>query len=569
MATYTVHYNLKKPQATDTTEIITDLNANYDTIDTALYGKASTTHATTHITGGSDIIPNAVAGGNSGLMTGADKKKLDDATATNTASKLVLRDSNARAQFADPIANQDAATKKYVDDSISGKANMVSNPIEDNLAGLTSTGDLKDIGKKVTDFVQNANTSGAIYLKTANDELYYSINGTDYIRLDTAPDIYGVEWNKSTDSYIRLSSASEKTREYFDTQFPWAGMKRCILNDSGEVVAYHGDANYKEDGSIGQVMVQIPKFYYFSEQEGNTYRYYVSPTQHTGFKVHPAFVRNEVEKDCIYISAYEGCLYDVSASAYITDDAQVADFTATTGDKLSSIANAKPCSGLTQNLTLPNARILAHNRGAGWELQDFLTVSAVQLLYLIEYANFNTQACIGRGVVDKTDDGSTNMSVNTGATSSLGNTSGRASGTDGLVSVSYRGIENFWGNMWKWVDGLNIQADHKPWVADHAFASDTFTSPYTYLNGTLANTNGYAKDILFNSSIDYGFLPTVVGGSETSYLCDNYYQATGNRVALLGGPWYHGSAAGAFSWYLTSASSDRYRTIGARLLYIP
>ncbi len=81
MATYTVHYNLKKPQATDTTEIITDLNANYDTIDTALYGKASTTHGSTHITGGSDIIPNAVAGGNSGLMTGADKQNLNDVVA--------------------------------------------------------------------------------------------------------------------------------------------------------------------------------------------------------------------------------------------------------------------------------------------------------------------------------------------------------------------------------------------------------------------------------------------------------------------------------------------------------
>jgi len=572
MATYTTHYNLKKPQATDTTEIITDLNANYDTIDTALYGKASTTHATTHITGGSDIIPNAVAGGNSGLMTGADKKKLDDATATNTAGKLVLRDSNARAQFADPIANQDAATKKYVDDSISGKANMVSNPIEDNLAGLTSTGDLKDIGKKVTDFVQNKNTEGTIYLKTVNNTLRYSTNDTDYIIVNTLTDTYGLEWNKTTDSYTRLNDAEGKTRSFFDNIYPWAGIRRCVLTDLGQIVAYYGEAGFVENGSTGQVMVRIPKFYYRAESFTDGYRWYISPKPQGGFRVHPAFIRNGVEKDCIYISAYEGCLYDVSASVqgvYITDDAQVADFTVGTGDKLSSIANAKPCSGLTQNLTLPNSRILAHNRGAGWELQDFLTVSAVQLLYLIEYANFNTQACIGRGVVDKTDDGSTNMSVNTGATSSLGNTSGRASGTDGLVSVSYRGIENFWGNMWKWVDGLNIQADHKPWVADHAFASDTFTSPYTYLNGTLANTNGYAKDILFNSSIDYGFLPTVVGGSETSYLCDNYYQATGNRVALLGGPWYHGSAAGAFSWYLTSASSDRYRTIGARLLYIP
>jgi len=151
MATYTTHYNLKKPQATDTTEIITDLNANYDTIDTALYGKASTTHATTHITGGTDIIPNAVAGGNSGLMTGADKQNLNDAVAkkhehtnkalldtytqtennladavvkkhtqgTDTTLGTMTADINMNSHkitnVTDPTSAQDAATKNYVD----------------------------------------------------------------------------------------------------------------------------------------------------------------------------------------------------------------------------------------------------------------------------------------------------------------------------------------------------------------------------------------------------------------------------------------------------------------------
>ena len=153
MATYTVHYNLKKPQATDTTEIITDLNANYDTIDTALYGKASTTHGSTHKGDGADAIDTATTTVN-GLMSSTDKKKLDDATATDIASTLVMRDTNKRAKFADPAENQDAATKKYVDDSVSGKANKVSTPTENNFAGLTSGGDLKDSGKKATDFVE-------------------------------------------------------------------------------------------------------------------------------------------------------------------------------------------------------------------------------------------------------------------------------------------------------------------------------------------------------------------------------------------------------------------------------
>jgi len=64
-------------------------------------------------------------------------------------------------------------------------------------------------------------------------------------------------------------------------------------------------------------------------------------------------------------------------------------------------------------------------------------------------------------------------------------------------------------------------------------------------------------------------LPTVVGGSENSYLCDYYWQNTGNRVARLGGGWIDGSFAGALCWSLDDGSSYRDRIFGARLLYVP
>ena len=69
-------------------------------------------------------------------------------------------------------------------------------------------------------------------------------------------------------------------------------------------------------------------------------RYYVSDVPKAGFKVHPAFVRNN-ELSKIYLPAYEGSVYDVSATAYLLADEQVADFTVSSGDKLSSIGNAK------------------------------------------------------------------------------------------------------------------------------------------------------------------------------------------------------------------------------------
>lgn len=114
---------------------------------------ASATHASTHKGGGTDAIDAATTSVN-GLMSSTDKKKLDDATATDVASTLVMRDTNKRAKFADPAENQDAATKKYVDDSVSGKANKVSSPTTDNFASLKSDGDIQDSGKKASDFAE-------------------------------------------------------------------------------------------------------------------------------------------------------------------------------------------------------------------------------------------------------------------------------------------------------------------------------------------------------------------------------------------------------------------------------
>jgi hypothetical protein len=190
-------------------------------------------------------------------------------------------------------------------------------------------------------------------------------------------------------------------------------------------------------------------------------------------------VRNLIQKEHIYLSAYEGSAYDTSGAVYFDADEQTVDFTATTGDKLSSKAGAKPLSGLTQDATRANCRIIASNRGTGWMQQDILSASMTQLLFMIEYAGFNSQTLLAKGVVDKAS-GAGNESEVTGATASLGNASGSATGTNGLVSISYRGEENFWGNIWKWTDGFNIEASglNYAWYADNGFADDIKVAPY-------------------------------------------------------------------------------------------
>ena len=385
---------------------------------------------------------------------------------------------------------------------------------------------------------------------------------------------YGIRYNSLLGVVTRIGSSVGKVADIspnindFDGIAPWSVIKRCNLADDGVTVnAYYGDAGFKEDGSNGQVMVEYTEFYY-SRKQADVYNedIYVSEFLMAGLKRHPWFYDvNGLPIKKRYFSAYEGSLFDVSATAYLLADEQVADFTATTGDKLCSIAGVKPVSGVTQNLTLPNSRIIAVNRGTGWQQQYFNAVSAIQMLLTVEYASLNSQSAIGQGVVDLPS-GTENESVVTGATSSLGNKSGRAVGTDGLVSVSYRGIENFWGNIYKWVDGFNIQNGFA-YISNinGNFVSDTFTGQYVKV-GELAHTDGYMSKALLNYNFDHGYLPAEALGTSSSKYADYYRQiSVGAFVALLGGYWHYGADAGAFYWILNDGSSDRRRTIGARL----
>lgn len=426
-------------------------------------------------------------------------------------------------------------------------------------------------------------------------------------------DIYGVEVDFVNKKFTRLAGAVGKTGgASFDGVHCFGGRRRCNVTDAGVIVAYHGDAGYSETGkltqaitigegesavtypvgTIVQTMVEQPKFYYKVVpleleiiSEGDNYghhmrkgRYYVSPVPKLGFKLHPAFIRDGKEKDFIYLSAFEGSLYDVSANAYILDDSQVASFVASTGDKLSSIANAKPMSGLTQDMTRAKTRIIAENRGTGWEQETVQMASASQLLMLVEYATFNMQTAIGNGNVSKTDDGTTNMAENTGATTSLGNASGVVTNTNGILIVSYRGEENPWGNIWKWVDGINIQnptpfaaGQHgNVYVADHGFADGISASPYEDTGIHPCYGEGYVSAFGYNEKFDWLFIPTEHSGNSSLPVGDYMYNnQPGWRVARLGGYWLNGSLAGAFYWYLYIAASYRYRNVGGRLVYVP
>ena len=426
-----------------------------------------------------------------------------------------------------------------------------------------------------------------------------------YLGMIETEDVLGITMDYKNKTCTRIAGAKNLTAGAdFDKFSMYGGRKRCNVSDGGTINAYYGDEGYTEDGSNGQVMVYQPKFYYlvcpleYDRQEtGYGYHlrkanYYISETQRAGFKLHPAFYdKNGNEVDYILMSAYEGCIYDTSANAYLKNDEQVMD---ASKDKFSSIAGARPATGVSQNLTRPNIEQMAKNRGEGWHSLGIKTASMEQLLMIVEMGMMNLQTAIGQGIVSLpwttgTDTTSSYAGV-TGSTASLGNGTGRVTKTttyeggkateytvDGKTSICYRGVENFWGNIWKFAYGINFYCEvGKPFLGyvckDFNYAESKKTDNYENIGFALPSENGYVSAMGYSTKYDWLFLPSEVKGNSSLPVGDYYYQNNtwdGYRIALLGGGWSHGSYAGGFYWSLDYGVGSRYRHVGGRLVYVP
>ena len=426
-----------------------------------------------------------------------------------------------------------------------------------------------------------------------------------YLGMIETEDVLGITMDYKNKTCTRIAGAKNLTAGAdFDKFSMYGGRKRCNVSDGGTINAYYGDEGYTEDGSNGQVMVYQPKFYYlvcpleYDRQEtGYGYHlrkanYYISETQRAGFKLHPAFYdKNGNEVDYILMSAYEGCIYDTSANAYLKNDEQVMD---ASKDKFSSIAGARPATGVSQNLTRPNIEQMAKNRGEGWHSFGIKTASMEQLLMIVEMGMMNLQTAIGQGVVNLPwttgSDTTSSYAGATGSTASLGNGTGRATETttyeggvatkntaDGKTSICYRGVENFWGNIWKFAYGINFYCEvGKPFLGyvckDFNYAESKKTDNYENIGFALPSENGYVSAMGYSTKYDWLFLPSEVKGNSSLPVGDYYYQNNtwdGYRITLLGGTWNYGSNAGGFSWTLDNGVGNRYRSIGGRLVYVP
>lgn len=394
---------------------------------------------------------------------------------------------------------------------------------------------------KTDGFEINNLTNGTTYyfaLFPYSDKNDVNNNGKNrIIGIPSAVKIYGVKrqisssnstWERIEDAVGLVANATHDgstVQNDFDDLYPWSDIITYNYDTtSKEIKAYYGDATFKWDGTNGEVLTKIPEFWWKREQvDGYEYVYIAD---------------NEVDG---YTKSNEFSLgrYTISGSS-------------------SRVYSKSGVSPLV-NTTITDFRNYAKNLGTGFGIMDW-RYFLIQLLYLVEYADYNSQSKLGQGNV------SSGSIKNSGGCNSLGMKSG-CLGDGGSYQVIYRGLEDIFGNIFQFVDGINISS-YKAYICydPTKYAVDTFSGNYQDVGYTNNNSSGYGSKLGYNSNHPLISFPTEVAGSTNAGTCDYYISNSGNRVVWVGGGYNSSDYAGLWYWDCSYTSSGTFSYLGSRLL---
>lgn len=374
--------------------------------------------------------------------------------------------------------------------------------------------------------------------------------------------IIGAEWNQGTDTWTQIDVEGNVVgAPDFDTKSPWGDIVRCTLNTDGteNQVSANGKGNDIDlTGGHGRVMVRIPKFWVkWDSPSANVYRWWIADGPYAGFVVHPAFYqRGETERDYIYVGAYEaGSNGTVLRSQ--------------TGDTVKA------------SQTIGAFRTQAENIGSvRWGITSIWALSAIKLLYYIEYANdaddADSQTTIGQGITG----GPEKLTGADGIDALLAtNGTGKGSGVDDETPIAYRGMENLWGNVYQFIDGYNA-----------VDGSDSYHVKYRLINrdgsGTFADTlasgdyeessnlvnpgYGYIKNIVWEDLLSLQFIGSDNTGTAASYLHDFFsaHDVGETNVLAAGGDWWRHAEAGVAYLHSLNEAANSSTQHGGRLEFI-
>lgn len=400
-----------------------------------------------------------------------------------------------------------------------------------------------------------AANSTVFYVHISAGSNYTSSAQGYYVRVESLTSVFGVSWDSSQPStaLTRLTKANDPNKlvtvdittepvpavgtgsgsSPFDKYMPWMEMEEYNIEAETGMRTKKGNSNFTRTQPTKPVLVKIPEFYYKVEKSGTIFRYYVADGPVDEFHLHPG-------SGC-YVARYE---------AIGSNNSSLGSFL---GSYSSTLA---PSTRQTRD----TYRTRARNMASGFQLYDFAAWCAVGLLYLVEFADWDSQKKMGQGIVNDAD------SHKTGETDSMVYHTGRAAGTDGKTAVQYRGIENPWGNVSEFIDGINVYGQSVYICTDPEIYTDDTDTNYPYSNIKLP-TSGWIKGLGFSSVFPWAFIPNANGGSSISYIPDYTYSGPEWKVLNAGGHITSKQEAGLFFFHAGVTSSGTSNKVGARLQF--
>lgn len=307
-------------------------------------------------------------------------------------------------------------------------------------------------------------------------------------------------------------------QSWFDDYMPWAGMERKNYID-GQIVDF-------VDYSNGETYVYIPQFWskIINDTEESKMYIYISAVQDSRFTLHPGSGK--------YMSRYECNSNFLSAPG--------------TEPKVDT-----SLGGFRTGITAIDSKHYQY---------DIHTYAALELLYIVEFAHLNTQSKIGAGIT------SSRTALTIGETDVLTYHTGRVNEANNVSAVQYRWIENLWGNVWNWVDGILIQDGLVYICNDRAKYANSITSDYESTGLYTPTASGWHKtDQNYNNCY---LIPLTTGSSNSTYTCDYYDYNSGRKGLAVGGYYGHGFFAGLFTWAGNSFPGSGFGFLGGRAVLV-
>ena len=348
----------------------------------------------------------------------------------------------------------------------------------------------------------------------------YGASSTKLTRLTPSSDPLGLVTETITTDPVPAKSTTGGSSP-FDAYGPWNGMKcRNFIDDgNGNFIP---DAWSDESGfsrTTKDTMVWIPQFWIKTvDNAASSLRdYYISDGPKDGFTLHPG--------SGMYVGAYVTSNNNQSRSG----------------------------KSFQVNQSITTMRTSARTKGTGWELVDIAARNALQYLFIVEFADMDSQE-----IFDQTS----------GTQNSTGLTDTLSYHTGYNGKVRYRWVEDLWNGVYEWTDGFNTVSGHHYVSTDRADYQSDVTAGYTDL-GSWGINGEYIKKLKYFANMPWLIsIPEAGGGSSSTYVPDYAYLSSSSTYVLgCGGSWGSYDYHGLFYFYANGSSSYSGSNFGSRLSY--